>query len=799
MRLNLIILFCLFIFTIKSQELNYTKLLPPESQETSDLSFLKTELKDKQVVMLGEQTHMYGNIFEMKARIVKYLHQELGFTTIAIESSMFDIWKMNKTGFNPNNFNKSIWGVWSNSYEFQRLVKYIDENNLKVIGFDSQVMNVPQFIDDFFDYLENEKIDLKLDEDDSGIMIEAILDNFSVEEDDISYKNYEKELKRIISKLEDLEPIDENYHWLQFTKSLLACSQDAFYNKDEILTTDFGNKNDNIRDKQMADNLLSYINRNPEQKIICWGDNIHFMNDNSSITKPVAQDFISMGSYVYNALKGKSYSLATIHANDSLFDYGINKWHLTPLKENSFEHELKSLKTPFLFVSSNQEKMRSIKHTRLLNFVDFTEARLDQLHDGYVFFKNATLPQVKKINDSTSRSKKASNLKKKIGKLQVDKNISLKGQILDKNNKDIVPFATLVLKNKEIYRVADEDGFFEFTVKQQDMPNKMVEISSLGYETIEIPLDDLNEKIYLKPKFEELDEVVIKAYLSPLTVLKKAVKNKRENHPSDGFNFYRYAKVVKNVNDEVYLDMELFAKQHDDGYTSPFRITHKVEEVKWNVDKSSNKYNSAYQLFPIRENAIRYSNILHKRKYKKFSLKFVKEYSSENENNYIIAFETQRDKWNYTNRNYPTSYSGRVYIDKERFAITKVVEHWETHLSQGEVDKHLLKENPDYYKHIKDVIIKEEHISTYKNVLTDYKYYATEFFNRKYYEAVKKDNKKIQQVNESTSYFFDFETENVEDIEYEHLGGEKSSLSKSVNNEDFWNNFYNKKINSIND
>lgn len=794
MKIILSFLFCLVVLISQSQEIKTIELLPPESNTYRDLGFLKNELHGKKLVMLGEQTHMYGNIFVMKARIVEYLHQELGFTTIAMESSMFDIWKMNKTDFDPDEFNKSIWGVWSNSYEFQRLVKYIDENNLKVIGFDTQVMNVYQFIDDFFDYLENKEIVLKLDEDDLGIMIEAILDNFSVEEDDISYKNYEKELKRIISEVDDLEPNDQNYHWLQFTKNLLACSQDAYYNKDEILTTDFGNKNNNIRDKQMADNLLSYIDRNPDEKIICWGDNIHFMNNNSSITKPIAKEFISMGSYVYNALKGKSYSLATLHSNDSLFDYGTNKWHLTPIKDNSFEHELKNLKTPYLFVSSNQENMRSVRHTRLLNFVDFTEARLDQLHDGYIFFQKATLPKTEKRSDSIKRSKKASNLEKKIEKLQVDQNIILKGQILDKDTKNVVPFATLVFKDKEIYRVGDQDGFFEFSVKEQDIQGKVVEISSLGYETIEIPLDDLTEKIYLKPKFEELDEVIVKAYLSPLTVLKKAVKNKSKNHPVDGFNFYRYANVIKNVNDEVYLNLELYAKQHDDGYTSPFRITHDVEEVKWNVNKSSNNYTSAYQLFPTRENAIRYSNILHKRKYKKFSLRFVKDYNLDSDNTHIIAFETQRDKWNYTNRSYPTSYSGRVYIDKESFSIVKVIEHWETHLDKEEIEKHLSKRNPEFYKEIKAVIIKEEQISKYENILTDNKYYATKFFNRKYYEAIKKDDKKIQQVNESNSYFFDFETENVENIEYEHLGGKKSSLLKSVNDEAFWNSFYDRKI-----
>ena len=167
----------------QSQHLKTFKLLPPESNQYTDLEFLNKELQGKQLVMLGEYTHMYGNIFEMKARIIEYLHKELGYTTIAMESSMYDLWLMNKKGFTSKGFNKAVWGVWSQTKEFQRLVNYIDSNNIKVIGFDSQVKNSSQFIDDFFDYCDDNNIDLKLDEDDMGIIIEGVLESVIFEED----------------------------------------------------------------------------------------------------------------------------------------------------------------------------------------------------------------------------------------------------------------------------------------------------------------------------------------------------------------------------------------------------------------------------------------------------------------------------------------------------------------------------------------------------------------------------------------------------------------------------------------
>lgn len=794
MKLIFTVISFLFLTIAQSQELKTIKLLPPESKEVTDLSFLKDELQGKQLVMLGEQTHMYGNIFAMKFRVIKYLHESLGFNTIAMESPMYDIWKMDENSFNKKEFNNAIWGVWSGSSEFQELVDYIAENNLKVIGFDSQIINTSKFIDDFFDYCEAENIEIKLDEDDMGIIIEGILENATVEESDIKFSKYEKELERIVQEIEKLASNETNYYWKQFTKSLLASSEDAYFNKEAILTTDFGNKNLNIRDKQMADNLLSYVKRNPTEKIVVWADNIHIMNNQSSVQKPFEKDFISMGTYIKKALQDKEYSLATIHANDSLFDYSTGKWDETPIERNSFEDKLNKLNTPYLFVSSNQEAMRTSKETRLLNFIDFTAARMDQLHDGYIFFQHAILP--KKETEALAEQKEQPDLGKPIAPIEKGQNVLLKGQILQKQTNEPIPFATLILKKEEIYRVADENGFYELPVKKAMMQNVSVAISSMGFESSTILLKNLNDKTYLKPKFEELSAVVVTGFLSPKTVLKKAVSKKKINHPVEPFNFYRYGKVLINKNDTTSLDFELITKDYDHGYLSPFVITQKVEQIKWDKNRHPKRYELAAQFFSYRQNAIRYANILHKRKYKKFKLNFVKSDDPEDEGEYIIAFETERNKWSYTNRSYPTHYSGRVYINKKNFAIVKVVENWETTLNEDEIKKYF--ENIDSYDDIIQTTIKEENICNYADVLNDGKYYATEYFNRKYNETINKEGKREHSLYERESHLFDFETKNVEEIKYwEYDNREENSLNRVEYDKSFWDAFYKNQLAKI--
>jgi len=310
----------------------------------------------------------------------------------------------------------------------------------------------------------------------------------------------------------------------------------------------------------------------------------------------------------------------------------------------------------------------------------------------------------------------------------------------------------------------------------------------MGYESNTITLKELKDKTYLKPKFEELAEVVITGYLSPKTVLKKAIEKKKLNHPIEPFNFYRYGKVLVNKNDTNELDLELITKDYDDGYLSPFVITQRVEQIKWNKNNNPKVYKYSSQFFSYRQNAIRYANILHKRKYKKFKLNFVKLDNPLDDGLYIIAFETERNKWNYTNKGYPTKYSGRVYINRENFAIVKVVENWETTLRSEEIEKHF--KGYEGYKNIIQTTIKEENICYYSDILGDGKFYATRYFNRAYNETLNNERKKENRVFERDSYLYDFELKNVEEIEYEFRKKKETALNRVDYNENFWNSFY---------
>lgn len=790
-----ITLFTLFVSTFSiAQNLVVQELQPPESKQYSDLDFLSKELAHKRVVMLGEMTHQFGNIFEMKARVVEYLHQKLGFTTIAIESSMYDIWKMYEKGdFNASTFNNSVFGAWSDTEEFQRLVQYIEANNIKVIGFDSQIINTDQFIDDFFDFYEDKKIKITLDEEDMAIAIEALLNEYIFEEYDIKFENFEKELIRLLDKTKSTSYNTKGFYWYQFTKNLLSMSRDAYHNKKSILSTDFVNGQHNYRDEQMSDNLLSYLESNSDEKVVVWADNVHLIKNMNGITKPVVKEFIPMGYYIAEQLGDQMYSLATLHANDSLIEKGQK--YATPILKGSFEEELTSFDRDYMFVSANQESLKRSRDHRLLSYIDFTKGRLDQMFDGYLFLRKATLPKTKsnnKIKIEAIDKEVSETSKTVLRKAMITKEDGVKtmtSRVIDATTYLPVVYATIILKHEEIYRITDENGYFTIPINNKIFSNSLVSISSMGFVSKAIPIKSLKSKVLLEPSVESLDAVQITAHLTPKSVLKKAVKQIKINHPIDPFNYSRYSNIKINQNDTKLLDLDLITAEYDQGYRQRNRLTQRVDQVQWNTNLYGRKLKNTKQLFKYRQNAIRYSNIVHRRKYKKFDLKFVKSKDPKDEDFYIIEFSTHRNNWNYTNRGYPSKYFGRIYIHKDNFAITKVIENWETSLSEEEILEYgfYVRVFEDLEK-IKNIKLKEENVCAY-TIGTNGKYYASEFFTRSYSEYLDKKNRKTNYTYELDSKVFDLKTEDVEVVSYDYYNEDESRLNRVKYNPTFWHSF----------
>ena len=64
--------------------------LDPADLDFSDLEPLRAAIGSARVVMLGEATHGDGATFRARARLIRFLHQEMGFDVLAMENGIYD-------------------------------------------------------------------------------------------------------------------------------------------------------------------------------------------------------------------------------------------------------------------------------------------------------------------------------------------------------------------------------------------------------------------------------------------------------------------------------------------------------------------------------------------------------------------------------------------------------------------------------------------------------------------------------------------------------------------------------------
>lgn len=718
-RIFLIIIFSAFYAIGNAQNFNPVLNLP-ENPSNDDFSFLKEELKGVQVLMLGEKSHFDGNVFEMKTKIIKYLYKELGFTTIAFESGVYDVWKaqneINKGTDVQLALKNSLFTMWSNTNEFQSFVQFYDGNkaSLKLFGFDSQISGKygdENLFIDLFEYCGNNQLELKLDRGDLELLIESINYSFVFDENDITYSQYKSSFENLLKAIAKKPKTETNFYWTQIVKSLLALGENCYSKKPKTFNPFHTSADDNIRDKQMADNLLQYIKNHPNEKIICWGANQHFVNDMSSVTAPIIKDFVPMGSYVKKELKEKMYSFAAVTAADSVFLGG--KWNTTIIDKKSFEYYLRSKNTPHMFISSKQVEMEQPQLNRLFSPEVFVEAKLNSIHDGYFYFN--------KVKQSTS-----------------------------------------IPKNENEVKTTSSSGFTSNENLTQ-VGDSQKEISEKGIV---------------------LNEVIIRGRKYPYTIVKHVIENLSKNYPVKDFNSKLTSNIDVKVQDTTILNLDFVAKQYDLGYDKDIRNFNQIQEIRWNIKTDYSPKGLRGEFYYVYlSNPIKFSQYLNEKKFKKFVFKADDDLMYNNKEVYVINFSTLRDQYSYTHRNFLCDFSGTLYIDKENYAIVKIIEKWDIKKYDSSFDKKL-----ELIGWPEDYVQKE---STLEITETDLKktnglYYISEVKNKIYGNLTDKNNRIYPFQIIVNSFLNDFNTLQVEKFTYKQ---EKTIFDKVEFNKTFWDKY----------
>jgi erythromycin esterase len=327
------------------------------ASDFSDLRFLAPLLTNKRIVQLGESSHGVAEFNMAKVRLIRYLHEELGYDVIAFESSIHECERAQKNiaSLSPDALMRGcINAVWQ-SDEVLPLFAYIEKTQatdrpLVIAGFDVQSKWSERAVRSTLFQSAVASVDSsyarKVRQLDDAVLANPT-QTFEHAKLIAFYDSLAVFLGTNRRAIEAARPDDPT---LALVARQTAVSAAALVRM-QAATENAGE----IRDRGMADNLDFLLNELYRgKKIIVWAHNAHIRHLETPDT--VARSSRNMGSWVAERHRSELYTIGLYMYRGSGADNDKTPYPIAQSRSGSFESILHQAPWRYSFVDFSRAK-----------------------------------------------------------------------------------------------------------------------------------------------------------------------------------------------------------------------------------------------------------------------------------------------------------------------------------------------------------------------------------------------------------------------------------------------------------
>ena len=367
------------------------------SDEQASFEPIKTAVKDKRIVILGEAGHADGKTFEIKSKLIEFLNADneydvvlegMGFLDGAVLQGVLPPLCIDSNYLDVAN---AWYGLWSQTKEAAPLVEAMRGGKVRYWGMDCNPSLGDYFLIPYLlasspsvsNVLGGNAFDSLMTIHDRMVNMDTTLTH-----NELDY--FDSMMNQARKALEDETDLEK--------KAILDMTIDnalAFSEQTRLGFTDWDaiNEGINIRDRQMAENVEWYLNRFPDRKVIIWAANFHGAKKINQIEygkepePDLYKKFVLLGEHLENAFPGQVYSLAFTSGGGSTgFFYANDSTAIVP-DSTSMEFRLNQRGMEYGFCDLSQKKDWADMVLNSIVFGDCKRGKWARAFDGVYFIK----------------------------------------------------------------------------------------------------------------------------------------------------------------------------------------------------------------------------------------------------------------------------------------------------------------------------------------------------------------------------------------------------------------------------